>query len=140
LPDLFISPQITIPDEQLEWSFARSSGPGGQNVNKVNSKATLRWLPPENVMSGAAFSRFRKLADRYFTTEGEIVIQSQEFRDQAKNMESCREKLRHLMLAALTTPKRRVPTKPSKSSKRRRMDDKRKQSDKKKFRGSSDLG
>jgi ribosome-associated protein len=138
--DLFIKENLSIPEDHLQWSFARSSGPGGQNVNKVNSKATLRWLPPIDFIPPAPFNRFRRLAQRYFTTEGEVVIQSQEYRDQAQNINSCREKLKLLLVAALTPPKRRVATKPTKSSKRRRLDDKRIQSDKKKTRQSKDLG
>jgi ribosome-associated protein len=138
--DLVINETIVIPEDQFVWSFARSGGPGGQNVNKVNSKATLRWTPPKDLISVPAFNRFRKLAGRYFTTEGEVVIQSQESRDQAKNIEVCRDKLRQLILAALVIPKRRVATKPSKSAIRRRMDDKRKISEKKKFRNSKDIG
>ncbi len=134
MSDLFINSSLIIPDDQLQWSFARSGGPGGQNVNKVNSKATLRWMPPADFLPPAPLSRFRKLANRYFTTEGEVVIQSQEFRDQAQNVNSCREKLKCLLIAALTPPKRRVATKPSKAANRRRLNDKKLHSEKKRTR------
>lgn len=140
MSDLIINQELSIPDDQLQWSYARSSGPGGQNVNKVNSKATLRWMPPADFIPPAPFNRFRRLAQRYFTTEGEVVIQSQEFRDQAQNINSCREKLKTLLIAALTPPKRRVATKPTKASKRRRLDDKKLNSDRKRTRQSKDLG
>jgi ribosome-associated protein len=138
--DLQINETIVIAEDQITWTFARSSGPGGQNVNKVNSKATLRWLPPAEFLPPAPWGRFRRLAKRFFTTEGEVVIQSQEFRDQAQNIESCREKLRRLLLEAIVPPKRRVATKPTKASRRRRLDDKKMQSDKKRTRQSKDLG
>ena len=85
-------------------------------------------------------NRFRMLAQRYITTEGEVVIQSQQFRDQAQNIDSCREKLKVLdSRSALVQPKRRVATKPSKSANRRRLNDKKIQSDKKKTRQSKEF-
>jgi ribosome-associated protein len=137
--DLIINENLCIPVDQLQWSYARSSGPGGQNVNKVNSKATLRWVVPADFLPPAPMNRFRKLAKRYITSEGEVVIQSQQFRDQLQNIGNCREKLKTLIVAALTQPKRRVATKPTKSSKRRRLDDKKIQSDKKKTRQSKEF-
>ena len=138
MSDLVINENLSIHGDELQWSYARSSGPGGQNVNKVNSKAVLRWALPPDFLPPAPMNRFRKLAQRYITTEGDVVIQSQQFRDQVQNIGSCREKLRVLIIAALVLPKRRVATKPSKSSKRRRLDDKKIQSDKKKTRQSND--
>lgn len=134
-----INETLRIPEEQLQWSFARSSGPGGQNVNKVNSKATLRWRDAAAFLSMAQWKRFQRLAKRYLTTDGEVVIQSQEHRDQAQNIEACRQKLRELVLASLKPPKRRVPTKPTKASRRRRLDNKRRTSDKKQMRSGRDL-
>lgn len=135
MADLIVNERYSIPEAQLQWSYARSSGPGGQNVNKVNSKATLRWVPSEDFLPAGVWGRFRRLAKRFMTTEGELVIQSQEFRDQAQNVESCRTKLKELILAALVTPKRRIATKPTKASRQRRISDKRRQSDKKQSRG-----
>ncbi len=86
---------LTIPEDQLRWTYARSSGPGGQNVNKVNSKATLRWTPAADFIGPAAWNRFLKLAARYVTEEGEIVIASDEYRDQQRNIERSCEKLAH---------------------------------------------
>ena len=137
--DLIINENLRIPEDDMLWSYARSSGPGGQNVNKVNSKATMRWMLPTDFLPPAPMNRFRKLAQRYITSEGEVVIQSQQFRDQVQNIGSCREKLRVLIIAALIQPKRRVATKPTKSSKRRRLDDKKIQSDKKKTRQSKEF-
>ncbi len=139
MSDLVINENLFIPEDHLQWSFARSSGPGGQNVNKVNSKATLRWQLPEDFLPPAPMSRFRKLAQRYITTEGEVVIQSQQYRDQGQNTESCREKLKVLIVAALVQPKRRVATKPSRSAERRRLNDKKIQSDKKRTRQLKDF-
>jgi ribosome-associated protein len=135
-----INSHLEIPEEQLEWSFARSSGPGGQNVNKVNSKATLRWTPSPDLLSVGAWKRFERNAKRYFTKEGDVVIQSQEHRDQLQNVQACRQKLEFLIKSSLTPPKRRVPTKPTKASRQRRLNEKRQVSDKKKSRGANDFG
>lgn len=135
MSDLRVNHQITIPEDDLHWSFARSSGPGGQNVNKVNSKATLRWRNAQQQLSPSAWKRFQALAKRYITSDGTVLIQSQEHRDQPHNIESCKTKLVTLIRSALVVPKRRVKTKPSKSSQRRRLENKRHQSEKKKSRG-----
>lgn len=126
---LIVTPTLTIPDEDLRFSFSRSSGPGGQNVNKVNSKATLHFafrrstsLPP-----GVRDRFAQKFASR-LTNEGEVVITSQESRDQPKNVDSCLEKLRQMLLEVLHPPKKRRPTKPSKGSKRRRVEAKKRRS------------
>jgi ribosome-associated protein len=127
-----ITAAILIPDEELIFSFARSGGPGGQNVNKVASKAILHWdlssntsLPPE------VKERLRARQSGRLTTEGALVIQSQRFRDQAKNIEDCREKLRAMVLEVLHPPRPRKATKPSKGSKQRRLEAKRQQSQRK---------
>lgn len=126
-----INDNLEIPESQVEWTFSRSSGPGGQNVNKVNTKATLRWIPPAEFLPAPAWKRFQRKARRYFTTEGEVVIQSQEHRDRAQNVEACRSKLQLMLIQSLIAPKKRVATKPSRASKERRLDEKRRKADKK---------
>ena len=129
---LEVTPTLSIPLDEFEWSFARSGGPGGQNVNKVASKAVLRWnfeaspSVPEEVKA-----RFRAKFPTRLTTEGEVVLSSEETRDQGRNREACLEKLGTLLRAATVIPKKRRPTKPSKASQRRRVADKRRASDKK---------
>lgn len=132
--DLVILEGLVIGEAEMEWTFARSSGPGGQNVNKVNSKAILRWVPRDDFLSPAAWVRFRAIAGRFLTTDGAIVVHSQEFRDQLRNIERCREKLREMLSASLNPPKRRVRTQPSKASKLRRLDTKRKSAIKRRLR------
>jgi ribosome-associated protein len=134
MPGILIRPNLEIPESELQWSYSRSSGPGGQNVNKVNSKVTLRWTPMPGLVTEAAWQRFLSKAARFLTTEGHIVIQSQEFRDRAQNMKACSDKLRRLLASSLAAPKKRVATKPSKAAQRRRMDEKRLNSDRKKAR------
>ena len=132
---LQVTPHIEIPDDEFHWSYARSSGPGGQNVNKVSSKATLHWsvatspsLPPD------VRGRFRARFGPRINKEGEIVIQSQRYRDQARNVEDCLDKLRTMLLEAATPPKPRKATRPSKGSKERRLKAKRAGSERKQSR------
>ena len=120
--NLVISNNLTIPESELRFSFARSSGPGGQNVNKVSSKAILHF-DVRNSPSLPLDVRARFL-DQYasrVTKSGEIVIHSEEFRDQPKNIQACHDKLKGLILAVLKPPKKRRPTKPSRGSKVRRL-------------------
>jgi ribosome-associated protein len=127
---------VTIPDEELTFSFARSGGPGGQNVNKVSSKAVMHWNIAANVTipPDLKLRLQTKLANR-ITTDGFLVIQSQRFRDQPKNVEDCREKLSALIREAMHVPKPRRATKPSKGAKERRLVAKKRQSIRKAARG-----
>ncbi|MGB5348233.1 MAG: alternative ribosome rescue aminoacyl-tRNA hydrolase ArfB [Polyangiales bacterium] len=132
---LAIHDQLSIPSGDLSWNAARSSGPGGQNVNKVATKVTVRFdLDGTAALTQAQKRRLRKLAGRRLDAEGGILISAQAERSQRQNLERARASLRRLILKALVVPKRRVATKPSKSQKRRRLQDKRRQSEKKKHR------
>jgi ribosome-associated protein len=130
--DIWVSPRITVRADELEWTFARSSGPGGQNVNKVNSKAVLRWTAAQSQSVPVdVLSRFlRKFAAR-LTELGELVLASDEERDQQQNMRRCREKLQEMLEAVAIAPMPRRPTKPSAGSQRRRLADKKLQAEKK---------
>lgn len=132
---LVVNPQIRIPLDEFQFTFARSSGPGGQNVNKVNSKATLRWFAANSPSLPEAVRN--RLLDHHrgrFTSEGEIIITSQKFRDQARNVDDCLEKLQALLASAATAPKPRKKSKPSRASKQRRLQTKRKRSETKNLR------
>lgn len=130
--DLIISPRVRIPAGEFEWSFARSSGPGGQNVNKVNSKAVLRWSPVQSpALPDDVRQRFLTKFATQLTSEGELVIASDESRDQPKNILASLEKLRGMLQQVLVAPRKRKPTKPSLGSKRRRLEGKQRQSEKK---------
>ena len=133
---LVVNRRIRIPLREFDFQFARSGGPGGQNVNKLNTKAILRWgierSPnlPEDVRE-----RFRARFRRRITREGEFVLTSQRFRDQGRNVADCLEKLREMLEEVAAPPKRRRPTKPSRAAKERRLKEKHVQSEKKRSRG-----
>lgn len=130
---LEVTDLVRIPDEELEWTYARSGGPGGQNVNKVASKAVLRWKAAATVAAipDPARERMRARFPSRFTVEGDVVITSQKYRDQERNRLDCVEKLTEMIRAALVVPTVRKATKPTKGAKRRRVADKRRQSAKK---------
>lgn len=129
---IVINDTITIPDSELGWNYARSSGPGGQNVNKVASKVQLRWaFLQSEAIPEAAKGRIRRARSGQVTTEGELLIVSQKTRDQEKNRADCLEKLAEIVRAALVEPKVRKRTRPSYASKQRRLDTKKRQSQKK---------
>jgi ribosome-associated protein len=128
----------SIPLAEIEFEFVRSSGPGGQNVNKVASKARLRWRPGER-LAPDVWARFQRLYPSWTTEGGEIVVSCQKFRDAPKNKAECLEKLRAALEKAGRTPKKRIPTKPTRGSVLRRLADKKRNSDKKKERGRRDF-
>lgn len=129
---LVVNDSITLPDDELEFRFDRSSGPGGQNVNKVNTKATLHWnLAGSTQISDAVRNRLTSLYRNRINREGKMVIVSQRHRDQASNVEDCLEKLRSFILEAAKPVRRRKRTRPSRASKERRLQSKRRNSEKK---------
>src|SRR3954464_7529462 len=98
---LTVTDSLAIPLGEFRLEFARSGGPGGQNVNKVNSKAVLRWKPAESPSLPAPVrERLLRANASKLTREGELLITSQLTRDQARNVDDCLEKLRALVLAA----------------------------------------
>jgi ribosome-associated protein len=127
---LQVTTRIVISDDELRFSFARSSGPGGQNVNKVNSKATLHWNPGASAaLPDDVRQRFLTRFASRLTNEGDVVIMSQQSRDQPKNIALCLEKLKQMIGEVLAPPKKRRPTKPTKGSKLRRLNEKKRRSD-----------
>lgn len=134
LTELEISPDFSIPMNEILFQFARSSGPGGQNVNKVSSKAILHWNLAESAFPDDAKARFALLYPSYLTDSGDVVLMGQRFRDAPKNRDDCLEKLKKMLQNALKKPKERIPTKPTKGSIRRRLAGKARLSAKKQLR------
>ena len=136
---LVVVPGVVIPGADLEWRAVRSSGPGGQNVNKVSSKVELRFdLAGTRALAPPVKARLAALAHGRLDADGRLVIASQKTRAQERNLEDARERLRALVEAALTPPRPRRATRPTASSRRRRLDDKRRHAEKKRGRRFSD--
>ena len=129
MSDLFINHRLTIPNGELRVTFSRSGGPGGQNVNKVESKVELRWNPAaSDALSAMDKARMcQKLAGR-LTTDGDLIVTSTRTREQVRNREDAERKLADMIRDALHRPKRRVPTRPSRGSKERRIQGKKQRS------------
>jgi ribosome-associated protein len=124
--ELVINDAVRIPLSEFEFAASRSGGPGGQNVNKVNSRIQLRWNPTASPsITPEVAERFVKLAGKRMTKEGEILITGQEHRDAPKNKADCLERLAELLRAAMVRPRVRKTTKPSRGSKERRLKEKR---------------
>ncbi len=130
--DIVVSDAITIRMRELQWSFVRSSGPGGQNVNKVNTKAVLRWsVDSTNCLSEDVRQRFLSQYRSRISSEGDLILTSQRFRDQSRNVADCTDKLRRLVLAVENAPRRRRLTKPPRAVVERRLSNKRHRAQKK---------
>lgn len=127
--------EIQIPFAELDFTYARSRGPGGQNVNRTNSAAILRWnLMSSQVISEQLKLRLQAKLAAQLTEDGDILIRSDVHRDQDQNRSECIARLHALLRKALFVPKKRVATKPSRSSVRKRLDTKRKHSETKTLR------
>jgi ribosome-associated protein len=134
---LFVSPALTVPASELRFTSVRASGPGGQNVNKVSSKVELRFdFERSRVLGDELKARLRMLARGRLDADGQILIVSQATRDRQRNLEDARQKLVELLIAAGRRPKRRRPTRPSRTATETRLREKRHHSDRKRERGS----
>ena len=133
---LRVNPGLVLPADELRIEFARSGGPGGQNVNKVETKVILRFsIPGSRALEERQKERLRTALSSRITLAGEIVVRADRFRDRARNVEDARERLAALLAKALILPKIRRPSRPSRGSVARRLDSKRKRSITKRERG-----
>jgi ribosome-associated protein len=132
---LVINNRLQIPLREFDFDFVRSRGPGGQRVNKVNTKAVLRWdVGASKSLPEAVRKRLMAANRRRISREGHLVITSQRFRDQGRNVADCLAKLQQIVARAAVAPKPRKPTRPTKASHQRRLQQKREQSERKRSR------
>lgn len=131
-----LNDRISVPDEALTLHFVRSSGPGGQNVNKVATAVQLRFNLHRAGLAEAVSRRLARLAGRRLTQDGEIIIEAQRHRTQERNREDALARLAELIEQAMVPPKPRIATRPSKAAKRRRTDSKVRHGAKKRLRRS----
>ncbi|MEL6329039.1 MAG: alternative ribosome rescue aminoacyl-tRNA hydrolase ArfB [Planctomycetota bacterium] len=133
-----LAPGVRVRPSALSFSYSSSSGPGGQNVNRRSTKATLRLELAALDLPPGPSQRLHRLASAWLTGEGELVIQADDARTQAQNRRACLDRLRALLLRAMVRPKPRVRTKPSRGAIQRRLDEKKRRGEIKKRRRGPD--
>lgn len=133
---LEITPNLTIEDWELTEQFTRASGPGGQNVNKVSTAVELRFEAARSPnLTEAVKTRLRRIAGRKWTQDGAIIIRAEDTRTQGRNRQIARDRLAEMIRKALIAPKRRIATKPTLGSKKRRLKAKKERGEVKALRG-----
>ena len=133
--DLRVTDAIEIPAWELQESFIRASGPGGQNVNKVSTAVQLRWNATSSSIPAEVKARFVKRYRSRLTGEGDLILEAKTHRSQALNREAARKRLADMVRTVAHPPKKRIPTKPTKGSVRRRLTSKKQRGEVKSLRG-----
>ncbi len=132
---LEVNSRLRVPLREFSFQFVRSSGPGGQNVNKLNTKVVLRWsIASSPSLPDGVRERFVARFGNRVTSEGELVLASERFRERERNMEDCLEKLAEMLREVFEPPRPRKPTRVSRGGRERRLQAKRSQGEKKRDR------
>lgn len=135
-PPMEITEGFEIPEEELQLSYARAGGPGGQHVNKAETKVVLHWdLPANSSLPEGVRRRFGETFKSRMDKKGVVILYSQSYRERQRNVEEVREKLREMLLSVWKPPKKRRKTKPTRSSIERRLKEKQRTSERKQSRG-----
>ena len=134
--DIIINDLVVIPGSELQYTASRSSGPGGQHVNKTDSRIQIRWnIPGSRALSDFLKRRVMQVLATRLTDDGDLLLASDSNRSQHRNKEEVTQRLAELVRAALVPPKPRRKTKPTRASRQKRLDEKKKRSDAKRQRG-----
>lgn len=128
--DLRVNDRLVLPRQELEVSFARSGGPGGQKVNKTESKVVLRFsIPRSRALGEWRKSRLFEVLGSRLTQEGDLVLHASRYRERERNLEDARERLASLLREALRPVRQRRATRPTRASKRRRLESKKRRAE-----------